>query len=230
VGDPLAALYPGMVRKVEEADAVSDAELLTSVRGKAEESARVRERFFAEEGEALVRMARGLCEVFAGGGRLLTMGNGGSSCDAAHLAVEFNHPITVGRPSLPAVHLGGDLAMVTAVGNDVGFASVFRRMVISQGREGDALFGFSTSGNSDNLMGAFEEGRRRGLVTFGFAGNDGGRMATSGLVDHCVVVRAPSVHRIQEAHLTAYHILWDLVHTLHAQHRDTGNRSDWATT
>ncbi len=213
----LARLYPGLTGG--DARAVGDDELLASVRAKAGESAAAKAEFFASQATALVAAARALADVFAGGGRLLTMGNGGSSCDAAHLAVEFNHPITVGRPSLPSIHLGADLPMMTAVGNDVGFASVFRRAVISHARAGDALVGFSTSGNSPNLLSAFEEAHARRVVTLGFSGGDGGAMAGHPAVDHCLVVRAASVHRVQEAHVAAYHVLWDLVHTLLADRR-----------
>jgi D-sedoheptulose 7-phosphate isomerase len=156
-------------------------------------------------------------------GRLFTMGNGGSSCDAAHVAVEFLHPITAGRPALPTVALTTDMAMISAVGNDVGFDQIFARQIEAQGRTGDGLMGFSTSGNSANLIAAFAAARRRGLTTFGFAGGDGGKMKSCGLIDHCLVVETSSVHRVQECHLNAYHILWDLVHTLLADTRGSAS-------
>ncbi len=217
-GGPLARLYPGLAPG--PGPRASDDELLASARTKAEESAAVKRAFFASQGAALVAAAHALADVFAAGGRLLTMGNGGSACDAAHLAVEFNHPITVGRPSLPAIHLGADLPMLTAVGNDVGFEAIFRRTVISHARRGDALVGFSTSGDSPNLLAAFEEARSRGVVTLGFSGGEGGAMARHPSLDHCLVVPAASVHRVQESHLVAYHVLWDLVHTLLAGRRE----------
>ncbi|MGF1467310.1 MAG: SIS domain-containing protein [Sandaracinaceae bacterium] len=221
MADPLAQLYPDLTGGA--ATAVSDEELRSSVRAKASESAAAQRAFFAAREAELVAAARMLADVFRAGGRLLTMGNGGSSCDAAHLAVEFNHPITVGRPALPAIHLGADVPMLTAVGNDVGFGAVFVRQVISHGRQGDALFGFSTSGTSANLLAAFEAAKGRGLLTLGLAGGDGGRMATSPFVDLCLVVPTASVHRVQESHLLAYHILWDLVHTLlHAHPGEAG--------
>ena len=95
------------------------------------------------------------------------MGNGGSSCDAAHIAVEFLHPVTAGRPALTAVNLVADTAMMTAVGNDVGIAHIFVRQVIAQARRGDGLIGISTSGNSENLMAAFVKARELGVVTIG---------------------------------------------------------------
>jgi len=147
------------------------------------------------------------------------MGNGGSSCDAAHVAVEFSHPVTAGRPALAAVSLVADLAMISAVGNDVGFEHIFVRQLIAQGRTGDAVIGFSTSGDSANLIAAFAKARDMGVVTIGMAGGEGGRMRTSGVVDHLLVVPTTSIHRIQECHVAAYHILWDLVHTLLADDR-----------
>ena len=159
-----------------------------------------------------------MAEVYRRDGRLFSMGNGGSSCDAAHVAVEFLHPITAGRPALTAIDLTADRTMITAVGNDVGFEHVFVRQVIAQARQGDGLIGLSTSGNSDNLVKAFVKAKEMGVKTVGLAGMSGGEMATIGL-DHCLVVETDSIHRIQECHVTIYHILWDLVHTLLADDR-----------
>ena len=145
----------------------------------------------------------------------MVCGNGGSSTDAQHVAVEFMHPITVGRKALPAICLTNDMAMVTAVANDVGFDDVFSRQIIALGSEGDVLLGISTSGNSENLMHAFATARRMGLSTIGFAGDDGGKMAamSGSLLDYCLTVPTSSIHRIQESHVALYHIMWDLVHT-----------------
>jgi D-sedoheptulose 7-phosphate isomerase len=153
---------------------------------------------------------------------MFTMGNGGSSCDAAHLAVEFLHPVTAGRPALSALHLGADLPMLSAVGNDVGFDQIFARQLIAHARPGDALVGFSTSGQSGNLLAGFARARELGLVTIGFSGGDGGAMRAA--VDHCLVVATTSIHRVQEVHVAAYHILWDLVHTLLAGDRGAARR------
>jgi D-sedoheptulose 7-phosphate isomerase len=215
-------LYPFLYTKGK--DQVQDhAALLGSVIHKMEESVSIKQRFFMENGQNLVAMAEALAEVFADQGVMFTMGNGGSSCDADHLAVEFMHPVTTGRPALPAHSLTLDNSMLTAVGNDIGFAHVFLRQLTALAKRKDALFGFSTSGNSQNLMLAYEKARDLGMRTFGFAGMEGGAMLESGLVDHLLVVPSDSIHRIQESHVTAYHILWDLVHTLLADCR--GNLS-----
>ncbi len=216
--DDLQALYPMLRDRPARSERLDEA-LLDSVRDKARQSRETNARLFDEQGPVLVSAAKALAEVYRTGGRLFSMGNGGSSCDAAHVAVEFTHPVTAGRPALAAMNLATDPAMMTAVGNDVGFEHIFVRSLIAHARAGDALMGFSTSGDSANLIGAFAKARQMGLTTLGFAGGDGGRMASCGLVDHCLVVPTSSIHRVQECHVAAYHILWDLVHTLLADDR-----------
>lgn len=214
----LAALYP-FLHGHRQAPERLDEVLRRSVEAKAADSRATSERFFSEQGQALVAAAHALAQVYRRGGRLFAMGNGGSSCDASHIAVEFVHPVTAGRPALAAINLVADLAMISAVGNDLGFEHVFVRQLLAQGRAGDALIGISTSGNSGNLVAAFVKAREMGIATIGLAGGDGGRMLTSGAVQHCLVVPSSSIHRIQECHVAAYHILWDLVHTLLADDR-----------
>lgn len=214
----LDSLYPFLSGQRQDATQLR-AGLLESVRQKAQESIEAKRRFFAENELAIVEVAEAIAEVYRHDGRLLTMGNGGSSCDAAHIAVEFLHPVTPGRPALTAINLVIDTAMLTAVGNDVGFKHVFVRQVIAHGRRGDGLIGISTSGNSENLLAAFATAHERGLTTIGLAGSDGGAMAKSPMVDHCLVVPSDSIHRIQESHVALYHILWDLTHTLLADDR-----------
>ena len=191
-----------------------DAALLASIGEKARESRAANERFFAANGPALLGAARAIAHAYRGGGRLFSMGNGGSSCDASHVAVEFQHPVTTGRPALAAINLAADIAIVSALANDVGFEQVFARQLAAQGRRGDVLIGVSTSGDSANLIAAFAQANAMGIATIGLAGGNGGRMKSSGLVEHCLVVPSDSIHRIQESHVAAYHILWDLVHTL----------------
>ena len=217
-GDELRSLYP-FLHGGEKDRAGEQAVLLDSLRQKAGHSLQEKERFFAAHAEALIDAARAVAGVYRGGGRMFSMGNGGSSCDAAHFAVEFQHPVTAGRPALPAMNLCMDSAMLTAVGNDVGVSHVFLRQLEAHGRAGDGVMGFSTSGNSENLLAAYRKAKALGLVTLGLAGGDGGEMRASGLVDHCLVVDTDSIHRVQEVHVACYHILWDLVHTLLADHR-----------
>ena len=216
--DELEALYPFLHGGRKDPAGEQDA-LLESVRQKARHSLDEKQRFFAANAGALIEAARCVAGVYRGGGRMFSMGNGGSSCDAAHFAVEVQHPVTAGRPALPAMNLCMDTAMLTAVGNDVGMAHVFVRQLQAHGRRGDGVIGFSTSGNSDNLLGAYRKARELGLATLGLAGSNGGEMRSSGLVDHLLVVETDSIHRVQEVHVACYHILWDLVHTLLADNR-----------
>ena len=212
--------YPSLHREGRELRGLME-ELRFSLAEKAREGAEVKTKFFEENADAVLAASLALAKSFQRGGKLLVCGNGGSATDAQHVAVEFMHPITVGRKALPAVCLSNDTAMITAVANDVGFDDVFTRQIIALGREGDVLLGISTSGNSENLAHAFATARRMKLLTLGFAGGDGGRMCelgAKGLLDFCLTVPTSSIHRIQETHVTLYHVMWDMVHTF-LQHK-----------
>jgi D-sedoheptulose 7-phosphate isomerase len=214
----LQDLYPFLHNKPK--DPVQEkAGLLESIKQKSNESIEIKRKFFAGNSEALLNAARAIADVFKNKGRMYAMGNGGSSCDAAHFCVEFQHPVTAGRPALAAMNLLADTAMNSAVSNDVGYQHIFVRQLNAHAREGDGLMGFSTSGCSDNLMAAYTKAKEMKLVTLGIVGGDGGDMKSSGLVDHCLVVDSDSIHRIQETHVACYHIIWDLVHTLLADSR-----------
>jgi len=214
----LQSLYPFLQGQAQDPQQL-DRVLLDSVQAKARDSADIKRRFFERHGNAVIGVAHAIAGVYRRGGRLFTMGNGGSSCDASHIAVEFLHPVTAGRPALAAVNLAADTAMLTAVGNDVGVAHVFVRQLVALARRGDGLIGVSTSGNSENLVAAFTKAKEMSVVTIGLCGHDGGAMARAGALDFCLVVESDSIHRIQETHVAIYHILWDLVHTLLADVR-----------
>lgn len=218
IKDILDGLYPFLNEQMPLPARLENV-LLESVRRKAEDSLAAKQAFFTSRAGQVVTAAKAIAEVYRRDGRLFTMGNGGSSCDAAHIAVEFLHPVTAGRPALTAVNLTQDIAMLTAVGNDVGFDHIFVRPLIAQARSGDGLIGVTTSGHSPNLLRAFEKAKEMGLTTIALSGGDGGAVARSSAVDHCLVVETDSIHRIQECHVAIYHILWDLVHTLLAQDR-----------
>ncbi len=191
------------------------AALKFSMLEKARDSAEIKIRFFQENQEPILAASLAMAMAFHRGRKLMICGNGGSATDAQHVAVEFMHPITVGRKALPAICLTNDMAMITAVANDVGFEDAFARQIIALAQEGDVLLAISTSGNSKNLLHAFETARRLKLITIGFSGNDGGEMANmsrEGLLDFCFTVPTSSVHRMQETHVALYHILWDMVH------------------
>jgi D-sedoheptulose 7-phosphate isomerase len=210
-GDPaggIQSLYPFLYAGESNLDAVLD-EVRKSTVEKAIEIVELRRRVAQELGPRLAECAAAMAERFRAGGRLFAFGNGGSSTDAADIAQLFLRPPS-GR-ALPAFSLAAGVAVLTALANDVGFEVVFARQLAAFGRPTDIAVGVSTSGGSENVLRAFEEAGRRGMLTVGLAGYDGGRMAESGLIDHLFVIPSASVHRIQEAQTTAYHVLWTLV-------------------
>ena len=176
---------------------------------KAQEITELRRLVSARDGARLVSCARDAAARFSGGGRLLAFGNGGSATDAQQLATLFLNPGGDARP-LPALGLASDSSVVTALCNDIGVEVVFSRQIAAFGRRGDIAVGLSTSGSSENLLRAFDEASRRGLLTVGIAGYEGGKMAELDSVDYLFIAPSSSVHRIQEAQTTIYHVLWEL--------------------
>jgi D-sedoheptulose 7-phosphate isomerase len=177
---------------------------------KARESADVKEQFFRAEADRIEALVRAMAAHFSDGGRLYVMGNGGSATDAQHISLEFFHPIIEKRKALPAIALTADQALLTAISNDRDFAKVFADQLRVLARPGDMALAVSTSGKSPNLVQALETARELGLLTIAFTGKDGGRLPD--LAEYCFVVPSFSIHRIQETHVTLYHIVWDLVH------------------
>jgi D-sedoheptulose 7-phosphate isomerase len=177
---------------------------------KVRESVEMKEKFFGENSERIGVLCEQMAQRFREGRKLLVMGNGGSACDALHIAVEFKHPIIEKRRALPAEALMADIATLTAISNDVDFSRVFVNQLRLVSQPGDMALAISTSGKSPNLIYALEAARSRGLMTIAFAGKDGGRFPD--VADYCLVVPSYSIHRIQEVHATLIHILWDLVH------------------
>ena len=206
----LGSLYPFLYDRASNLEKVME-EVRRSTVEKAEEIAALRERVLELDGERLMACARAMAARFEAGGRLYAFGNGGSSTDAQDVAALFLDPGDGHRP-LPAFSLTGDIAVVTALANDVGYEVVFARQLAAFAGSGDIAVGLSTSGNSTNLIRAFEESARRGLLTIGLAGYEGGAMADVETIDHLFVVPSSSVHRIQEAQTTTYHVLWELTH------------------
>ena len=181
-----------------------------SIVRKARESAELVTRTLESYTGEVERTARMLADRFARGGRLLVMGNGGSACDAQHVAVEFQHPIIEKRRALPAHAIGTDTALVTAIGNDGDFTRVFAVLLELTCRETDAVLGISTSGTSPNVLRGMKVARARGAATIAFSGRDGGPLAD--ICDHTFVVPSWSIHRIQEVHTVLLHLLWDQTH------------------
>jgi D-sedoheptulose 7-phosphate isomerase len=153
-----------------------------------------------------------LFSCFNKGGKVLVMGNGGSAADAQHLAAELVGRFLKNRAALPAIALTTDTSILTAVANDFGYDEVFKRQVEALANPGDVIIGISTSGNSPNVVAAFEAARQIGCNIVAFSGRDGGRMAS--YADLNLNVGVDETPRIQEVHLSIIHILCDLVEQL----------------
>jgi D-sedoheptulose 7-phosphate isomerase len=207
--EPTNFLYPFIDAQEEDPKSLL-ADLTASAQAKAAESLTLRRSTLEASAELVRTAATEVARRFAAGGRLFTFGNGGSCTDCTTLAKLFAQP-PVGKP-LPAWSLTADQAIMSALGNDVGFELVYARQLIARGKAGDIAIAMSTSGSSANLMAALAEARRRGMYTIGFAGYDGGTFATSADVDTCFVVRSQSVHRIQESQALVGYELWLKVH------------------
>jgi len=165
-------------------------------------------------GKQIVAAGQAMAKVFAAGATLLAFGNGGSATDAQDLVAELLNPPFPNWSSLPAIALTNDIAVVTAVGNDVGFDNVYARQVIAYGRPGDIALGISTSGNSTNVLVALEQAKKQRLLTVALVGYDGGKMMRSAAVDFCINAPSDHIPRIQEAQATAYHALQEVIHAL----------------
>lgn len=199
-------LYPFLEREERGPQALL-ADLARSAQAKVGASAALRADTLAELAPALDAAAADMVDRFEVGGRLLAFGNGGSATDAAAVVALLTRP-PAGH-ALPALSLADNPAVLTALANDVGYDLVFSRQLTSLAHPGDIALGLSTSGSSTNLLRAFAEARRLGLLTVGVAGYDGGTMAEAGTVDHCLVVRSDSVHRIQEVQRAVVFALWE---------------------
>ncbi len=181
-----------------------------SILKKARESAATQLQFFESHAAQIARCAEAMAARVREGARVFTMGNGGSACDAQHLAIEFSHPIIEKRRALPALCLSSDVARLTAIGNDSDFARAFVDELELHARAIDIAIGISTSGTAANVTRALKRARQLGLLTIGFAGRDGGALVD--ICEHAFVVPSWSIHRIQETHVILLHVLWDQLH------------------
>jgi D-sedoheptulose 7-phosphate isomerase len=175
-------------------------------------SARLKESVARRDSDTIVAMATQITDTFRDGGKVLLCGNGGSAADAQHLAAELTirYRSSVQRPALPAIALSTDTSALTAGGNDLGFDEVFARLVEAYGKKEDVLIGLSTSGNSVNVLKAFQAARLRGMKTVALLGGDGG--AIRPYADLSVVVpHSGSADRVQECHIAVGHVIVELV-------------------
>lgn len=177
---------------------------------KCRESVEVKTKFFDLYADRIGDLSENMAKRFQEGNRLWVMGNGGSACDAQHVAVEFIHPIIEKRRPLPALDLVSQAPILTAISNDQDFTRVFVDQLELHARSGDMALALSTSGQSPNLIYALRAARKKGMLTVAFSGKDGGRITEA--ADYCFAVPSFSIHRIQECHVALLHILWDLIH------------------
>ncbi|MDD2838728.1 MAG: D-sedoheptulose 7-phosphate isomerase [Sulfuricurvum sp.] len=159
--------------------------------------------------EVIVDVAKACVEVYRKGKKTLLAGNGGSAADAQHIAAELVGRYGFDRPSIPSLALTTDTSNLTAIGNDYGYDKVFSRQLEGMAQEGDLFIGISTSGNSQNIVNAFESAKTRGVTTVALVGRDGGKMAS--MADYAIVVPSNATPRIQESHILIGHILCDII-------------------
>jgi D-sedoheptulose 7-phosphate isomerase len=205
----MESLYPFLYSDTTDLDAVLE-QVRASTVAKAGEILELRRTICTIDAGRLAECARQAAARFDAGGRLFAFGNGGSATDAAQLATLFLNPGNDTK-ALPAFSLANDTSVVTALCNDVGVEVVFARQLAAFGTAHDIAVGLSTSGNSDNLLRAFDEASRRGMLTIGVAGYEGGKMAELDSIDYLFVAPSTSIHRIQEAQTTIYQVLWELI-------------------
>jgi D-sedoheptulose 7-phosphate isomerase len=171
----------------------------------------------AEHATDVARTCHAMAVRFHRGGKLVVFGNGGPSTDAQHVAVEFVHPVIVGKRALPAISLTSDVATLTGVANRAGLAETFAHQIKFLAEPADIALGLSTNGNCANVQRGLELARDMGMLRVALLGGDGGRIAASGVADHVLVAASDDPRVVKEVHVTMYHVLWELVHVFFEQ-------------
>jgi len=155
------------------------------------------------------KVSRLCVDLYKNNKKTILAGNGGSAADAQHIAAEMVGRYGFDRPSLPSLALTTDTSALTAIGNDYGYDKVFSRQLEGMGQDGDLFIGISTSGNSENIINAFNSAKDKNITTVALTGRDGGEMAK--LADIALVVPSNSTPRIQESHILIGHIICDII-------------------
>lgn len=171
----------------------------------------------ADHASAVARAAHAMAVRFQQGGKLVVFGAGPASTDAQHVAVEFVHPVIVGKRALPAISLTSDVATVTAVAAHEGMAGVFAHQIRYLVRPADIALGISASGNCASVLSGLLAADERGLLTIALAGGGGGAIAACPAVGHLLVTESTDPRIVKEMHVTTYHLLWELVHVFFEQ-------------
>jgi len=210
-----AFLYPFLGSEEQELEGVVK-EVQGSMLQKMEEVNGMRAAVAETEAGAISEISAAVARRLASGGKIIAFGNGGSATDANDLVADCVTP-PPGFGTVPAVSLAAEPANITAIANDVGVEAIFLRQLIAHAGPEDVAIGISTSGGSPNILAALAEARKRGLLTVGVVGYDGGRVVSERLADHAVVVRSDYIPRIQEVQASVYHVLRGLIETLTEQ-------------
>jgi D-sedoheptulose 7-phosphate isomerase len=174
-------------------------------------------RDLAAQADAVAAACHAMAVRFHRGGKLVVFGTGGSSPDAQHVAVEFVHPVIVGKRALPAISLTTDVATVTGIAERDGVAAMFAHQIRFLADPADIALGISADGDSPSVLAGLEAARDLGLLTIALVGGDGGRIAGSQAVDHVLAAASPDPRVVKELHVTIYHVLWELVHVFFEQ-------------
>ena len=171
----------------------------------------------AGQADAVAAACHAMAVRFHRGGKLVVFGVGSASTDAQHVAVEFVHPVIVGKRALPAISLTTDVATVTGIAERDGVAAIFAHQIGYLADPADIALGLSADGNSPSVLAGLEAARERGLLTIALAGGDGGQIAATKAADHLLLIPSDDPRVVKELQVTAYHVLWELVHVFFEQ-------------
>jgi D-sedoheptulose 7-phosphate isomerase len=174
-------------------------------------------RDLASQAAAVADACHAMAVRFHRGGKLVTFGTGGASADAQHVAVEFVHPVIVGKRALPAISLTTDVATVTGIAERDGVADIFSRQVRSLGQPGDIAMGISPGGDSPSVLAGLRAAKELGLLTVALTASGSATLAGSPDVDHALVAASGDQRIVKEIHVSMYHVLWELVHVFFEQ-------------
>jgi len=185
--------------------------MLSYIKGQIKASADTKMKILEDEKllSTIENVAKACVNVYKNKKKTLIAGNGGSAADAQHFAAELVGRYGFDRPSLPSLALTTDTSNLTALGNDYGYDKVFSRQMEGMGQEGDLFIGISTSGNSQNVINAFESAKQMGITTVALVGRDGGKMAN--IADFTIIIPSNDTPRIQESHLLVEHMICDII-------------------
>jgi D-sedoheptulose 7-phosphate isomerase len=171
----------------------------------------------AGQADAIASACHAMAVRFHQGGKLVVFGTGGPSTDAQHVAVEFVHPVIVGKRALPAISLTNDVATVTGIAEREGVAAIFAHQLRFLADPADIALGICLDGNSASTLAGLEAAAGLGMLTIALVGGDGGQIAASKTADHLLVTPSSDPRVVKELHVTVYHLLWELVHVFFEQ-------------